>query len=162
MASCDLSAQNGADCPVHVAHLRPEGDRSSVFNRAFRFSEQLMIERFPEAVVLTLQLATADARRNLWIVKDSLKVETTCLPMFNARLQLDQVDSPDHFVHCSETELRHPAANLFRNKEEEVHDVLGRACKLLAQFGILRGDPDGASIEVALAHHDAAHGDQRR
>ena len=38
----------------------------------------------------------------------------------------------------------------------------GCALELLAQRGILGGDADRAGVEVALAHHDAAHGDQRR
>ena len=33
--------------------------------------------------------------------------------------------------------------------------------ELLAQGRVLGGDADRAGIEMALAHHDAAHGDQR-
>ena len=42
------------------------------------------------------------------------------------------------------------------------HDVLGLAGELLAQLRILRRDADRARVEVALAHHDAADGDERR
>ena len=34
--------------------------------------------------------------------------------------------------------------------------------ELLAQLGVLRGDADGAGVEVADAHHDAARHDERR
>ncbi len=34
--------------------------------------------------------------------------------------------------------------------------------EFLAKIGILRRDADGASVQVAFAHHDAAHRDQRR
>ena len=38
----------------------------------------------------------------------------------------------------------------------------GRAGEALAQHRVLRRDADRAGVEVALAHHDAAGGDQRR
>ena len=38
----------------------------------------------------------------------------------------------------------------------------GWPVKLLAQLRILRRDAHRTSVQVALAHHDAAHGDQRR
>ncbi len=40
--------------------------------------------------------------------------------------------------------------------------MLRFAAKLLAQLRILRRDADRTGVEVTLAHHDAAHGDQRR
>ena len=47
-------------------------------------------------------------------------------------------------------------------KKKKLIDVLGLAGELLAQLGVLRGDADRAGVEVALAHHDAAEGDERR
>ena len=38
----------------------------------------------------------------------------------------------------------------------------GVAGEALAQLRILRGDADGTGVQVADAHHNAAHGDQRR
>ena len=40
--------------------------------------------------------------------------------------------------------------------------MLGLSLKLLAEYRILRGNAHRTSIQVALAHHDAAHGDQGR
>ena len=57
---------------------------------------------------------------------------------------------------------RHVFAHLLGDEEEEVDDVLRLPGKALAQHRVLRGDAHRAGIEVALAHHDAAHGDQRR
>ena len=57
---------------------------------------------------------------------------------------------------------RHVLAHLLGDEEEVVDDVLGRALEALAQHRVLRGDADGAGVQVALAHHDAARGDQRR
>ena len=40
--------------------------------------------------------------------------------------------------------------------------MLGLALEALAQHRVLRGDADRAGVEMALAHHDAAGGDQGR
>ena len=40
--------------------------------------------------------------------------------------------------------------------------MLGIAGEAFAQLGVLGGDADRAGVEMADAHHDAAHGDQRR
>ena len=56
----------------------------------------------------------------------------------------------------------HEFAHLFGDEEEIVDDMLGLALEALAQFRILRGNADRAGVEMALAHHDAARGNQRR
>jgi hypothetical protein len=56
----------------------------------------------------------------------------------------------------------HELAHFLGDEEEVVDDVLGLALEALAQHRVLRGDADGAGVEVALAHHDAASRDQRR
>ena len=53
-------------------------------------------------------------------------------------------------------------AHLLGDELEEVHDELGLAGEALAQLGVLGRDADGAGVEVADAHHDAALDDQRR
>ena len=58
--------------------------------------------------------------------------------------------------------LRHQLAHFLGDEEEVVDDVLGLAGELLAQHRVLRRDADRAGVEVALAHHDAAGGDQGR
>ena len=59
-------------------------------------------------------------------------------------------------------ERGHHLAHFLGDEEEVVDDVLGLAGEALAQHRVLRGDADRAGVEVALAHHDAAGGDQRR
>ncbi len=82
--------------------------------------------------------------------------------MIDAGALLEHIDAADHLIEGAEAELRHVAAHLFGDEEEEIDDVLGRAGESGAQHGVLRGDADGAGVEMALAHHDAAHGDERR
>ena len=47
-------------------------------------------------------------------------------------------------------------------KKKKLMTCSGWPCEPLAQHGVLRGDADRAGVEVAFAHHDAAHRDQRR
>ncbi|HUC30584.1 MAG TPA: hypothetical protein VMR80_13390, partial [Candidatus Acidoferrum sp.] len=82
--------------------------------------------------------------------------------MINRGLDVEHIDPPNHFIYGAKTKFSHILANLFGDKEKEVDHVLGLALKLLSENGILRGNADRTSIEMALAHHDAAHRDQRR
>ena len=79
--------------------------------------------------------------------------------------QLDPVEHlhlPDHVVEGPVAHRRHQFAHLLGDEEEIIDHVLGLAGKALAQLRVLSGDPDRAGVEVALAHHNAAGGDQRR
>ena len=68
----------------------------------------------------------------------------------------------DRFFEGAEAECREVLAHLFGDELEEVHDELGLARELLAQFGVLRRDTDRAGVEVTHAHHDAARHHERR
>ena len=74
---------------------------------------------------------------------------------------IEHLHLADHFVEGAESQLRHQFADFLGDEEEEVDDVLGLAGEPLAQHRVLRCDPDRAGVEMALAHHDAAGGDQR-
>ena len=52
--------------------------------------------------------------------------------------------------------------SFFSDHEQVIHDVLGLAGELLAQFRILSRYADRTGIQVTLAHHDAAERDERR
>ncbi len=61
-----------------------------------------------------------------------------------------------------EAELRHDLAHFLGDEVEEVDDVFGLTGELLAQLGVLGGDAHRARVEVADAHHHAAHDDEGR
>jgi hypothetical protein len=67
----------------------------------------------------------------------------------------------NHLVDGSETELGHDGSELVGNIVEEVDDVLGSSSELLAKLRILGSDTNRASVQMALAHEDTAHSDER-
>ena len=90
------------------------------------------------------------------------EVEALRLPVIDGGPRLEHVDAAHHLLELAEAELRHDLAQVLRDEAHEVHGVLGLAGELLAQPRILRGHARRAGVEVADAHHDAAHRHQRR
>lgn len=75
---------------------------------------------------------------------------------------VSRLDGADGFVEAAETELGEVFADLLGDELEEVHDVVGLTGVALAQGRVLDGHADGAGVEVADAHHDAAGDDEGR
>jgi hypothetical protein len=67
----------------------------------------------------------------------------------------------NHLVDGAETELSHDGTELIGHVVEEVDDVLGRTLELLTKLRILSSNTNRAGIQVALAHKDAAHSNER-
>ncbi len=124
--------------------------------------DQLVIERLVEAVILRLDAAARHAAGHRRVVQNGRKVDALGLPVVQGLARFQHVDAAHHFIESAEAHLRHVAAHLFGDEEEEIDDVLGRALELGAQRRVLRGDAHRAGVQMALAHHDAAHGHQRR
>ena len=163
----DLARQHRAGRAVAV------GDRDRLLRiglvaRARRRSrladelDQLVVEHLVEAVVLALGIPDRDAVLDLRLVEQPAEVEPARLPVADRAVLVEVVGLADQLVERAEAHLRHQLAHLLGDEEEEVDDVLGLALELRAQHGVLRGDADGARVEMALAHHDAAGRDQRR
>ena len=72
-----------------------------------------------------------------------------------------QVRPAHQVVHGPDAQLCHDLPQLLRDKQHEIHDVLGLAGKAAPELRILGGDAHGAGVHIAHPHHDAAHGDKR-
>ena len=121
-----------------------------------------MVERAQQAVVLFFAVVARDVGGHVRLMEDAREIEAARLPVVDARAHVEQVGAADQIVDAADAELRHQLARFLGDEEQEIDDVLGLARELLAQLRILRGDADRAGIQMALAHHDAALGDQRR
>ncbi len=73
---------------------------------------------------------------------------------------LEQVGPADDVVEALGAQRGEDRPDLLAHLGEVVDDVIGAALEAGPQLGILGRDPDGAGVEVADAHHDAAGGDQ--
>jgi hypothetical protein len=78
------------------------------------------------------------------------------------RPRVEELGAADHLLETPYAEPGHPFAHFLGDEEEIVDDVLGLALEALDELRVLRGDADRAGIQVALAHHDAALGHERR
>ena len=139
-----------------------EIDRCARVERWAAALDQLVVERDLEAVFLLAHAAPRHGRGQTRLVQQRLQVEPLGLPVGHGALDVEAVHAADHLVHRPEAELGHQLAHLLGDEAEEVFDELGRAVELLAQHRILCRDANRAGIQMADAHHDAAHHDQRR
>src|ERR1051326_7335985 len=144
---------------MHIAHGQVYFHRAQTQQRIERMFDQLMVKRVVQAVLLGMNAASRHPGWHGRIVQYRGEVETSPLPMLNSRLNVEHVDTTDHLVHGAEAELGHVLSHLLGEEEKEVDHLLGLPFELLAQSGVLSCNADGASVEVAFTHHDAAHRD---
>jgi hypothetical protein len=88
------------------------------------------------------------------------QVKSIGFPVPDGIFRFKTVDATDHVVHLPEAQIGHDASSVLGDHEQIVHDVFRLAGEFPPQHGILRRDADRARIQMALSHHDAAHGDQ--
>ena len=81
--------------------------------------------------------------------------------MLNRLVHIQSINSTNHLVDRAKTEFCHDLSRFFGDHEQIVDHVFRFAFEFLTQLFILRRDPNGASVQMALAHHDAAERNQR-
>jgi hypothetical protein len=121
-----------------------------------------VVERAIEPVVLFFAMEARDFRWHRRLIEDARKVQAARLPVIDAGAGVEQIRAADQLLEAADAELRHDAPHFVGDEEHEIDDVLGLAIEFRAQQRVLRRDADRAGIEMALAHHDASGGDQRR
>src|SRR6187399_2107049 len=98
---------------------------------------------------------------NVWRIKDFGKIDALGFPVVDGGSNAQLLHAPYHLIDGSETELRHDLAQVFGNEAHEIDNVRWVTHETLSKFRVLRGDTNGAGIEMADAHHDASESDQR-
>ena len=161
-AAGDFAADDGADHAMHVPdrqvgpHLLFALDR-----RLAELAQHGVVQRFLQAVVLGNLAEPAHLRRDFGLVKDAGEIQAPGLPMIHRLLDLEAVGPADHLVELAETKLGHQLAHFLGDEPHEVDDMLRFAREAFAQLRVLGGHAHRAGVEVADAHHDAAHRHQR-
>ncbi len=112
------------------------------------------------SIVLFLDVVDGDGGGDVGSGEDDGEVEGAGFPVRRDVHEFQHVAAADHVGDGAEAELGHDFAELFGDEEHVVDDVLGLALEFAAEVGVLGGDADGAGVEVADAHHDAAGGDE--
>ena len=160
----DFMAENRADCAIRVDDVELGADFRAAFNRRPREVEQLgPIKRQLKPVVLPAGAMGVDAvMRLLDRRQQAREVEAIRLPVLDRGIGIENIDAADQFLDCAEAQFSHHLPRVFSHHEQVVHDVLRFAGEFLPQDRVLRCDADGARIEMALPHHDAAERDQGR
>ena len=164
VAAGHLGAEQGADGAVDVAHGQFESHRMRVLESALGELDQRPVQRLIQAVVLISHpssLGQLGAVRVGGHGEHRTQVEALALPVGDAPVGVEHLGVADGLVEAAKPELGQVVPDVFGDEPEEVLDELGFAVESGAQFGVLGGDSDGAGVEVADPHHDAAGHHQR-
>src|SRR5574337_738555 len=122
-----LAREHRADRAVDVAHALHELHRLAALDRRPAFLDQLDVERALQAVLLHVDMAARQLRRQLRLVEDAAEVQAARLPVRDALLRVEQVRAAEQVVEPADAQLRHDAARLLGDEEEVIDDVLGLA-----------------------------------
>ena len=156
----DLGGQLGADRPLRVADRVLELQLLAHFEEALGVLDDLRVEGFGH-LVAALKRAVDRVVAGIGARQQRIQVEVVEVGGTAADLH-QQVGAPDDLVERARAQRGQNLAHLLGHEAEQIHHLLRRTGELLAQRRVLGADPDRAGVRVALAHHDAAHGDQGR
>ena len=163
-------AQDGTHAAVDVGDVGMEANRTQVRTRIGRIGhKQRGVERLVELAVRSHlgQEVTAVGARNMGTelagraCQDGRKIQQVGLAVARHLDLAQALGMADHLVDGAEAQTRHDLAQLLGNKEHKVLDVLGLAAEAVTQAAVLRGDAGRAGVLLAVALHEATHGDKR-
>ena len=164
MAPRDLARQDPADGAVDVAHRdRPEPHGLAALERRCAAADELPVERVVEhrAPAGRVRPRGASAGRS----GAFSTIDRSTRRAFQCSIASSMSSSSVRPI-MSWTRRTPSEAMIWRTssaiKHQVVDDVLRRAAEAISQLRILRRDPHRTGVQVADAHHDAAHRDQRR
>lgn len=89
------------------------------------------------------------------------QIEQVCLAVARDLDLAQALGMADHLVDGAEAQARHDLAQLLGHKEHKVLNVLGLTAEAVTQAAVLRSDAGRAGVLLAVALHEATHGDER-
>ncbi len=157
-----LPRQHRTDGAVDVADLMLDAHRFAAFQCRSGGGDELIVQRAIQVVILLFAIMDRHAGLRHHLVQHARQVDALRLPVVDGVACIQLVHATDHLAEAAEAKLRHQFAHFLGDVEEEVDDAFRCTGEARAQHRVLRGDTDRTRIQVALAHHDAAGGNQRR
>jgi len=146
-----LVGQQGTHHPVDVNHWQFDADLLGMVDSRLRLANDFVVERQFQQVILLDGLHGADIGTGFFRRgEDTGQIDTAGLPVVDCAVHFQHVAAAHHLADGAKTQFRHDFPQIFRQHKQVVDHVLGFALEL------------GAGVEVTLAHHDAAEGNQRR
>ena len=154
----DMTAGPRANGAVRVAHGIGKLHLFAVVKEPRAVLDDFCVKRIGH-VVAGFRAVIGDLRRA--IDGDQQRVKIKVIQMRRAARNLTkQIRPTDDFIHRPRANAGQNLAHFLGVEGDQVHHLIRRAGKFLAQFGVLGADAHGAGVRLALTHHDAAHRDQ--
>ena len=157
-ATGQVGGELGPDRAVRVADRVGELHLLRHFERIVGVADDLLVEsvghRDPALARRVTGVAAGVRLGQQWVEVEI--VEIGAAPADLAQ----EVGAPDDLVERRSPERCQDLAHLLADEGEQVDHLLRRTLELGAERRVLRADAHRAGVAVALAHQDAAHGDQ--
>ena len=159
----DLVTQQSAHRAMGIVDGQLEFHAFALLQCRLAEPDQVGIVQSPvEPVILgSLAVNTDVLTRLLCRRQQRREIKTAGFPMRDGRIELKYIDTTNHLVECSKTQLGHDPPHLFGHQKQIIHYVFRSSMELFTQDGILGCNSHRTGIEVALAHHDAPKSNQR-
>ena len=159
----DLAGDAGADGEVAVADGGRYVHRLAPFDGGEDLWEELLVQRRIGSVVALLNVAPRRDVGRVDVDEDGVPGQAAAAMAGGQAAGHQQVHPADDVVQAGVAQDGQDVAHLLGHEGEVVDDHLRRAAKApLDEVLALRGDAGGTGVEVALAGHVAAQGDDGR
>ena len=94
------------------------------------------------------------------LVQQAAEIQQSGFGLFFHRFRFDEVRASHDIFQSRESHFRQVFTDLLGQEAEIVYYVLVMSAEVAAQYRVLGSHPDGTSVGVALAHHDASQYDK--
>jgi hypothetical protein len=151
IATADLVRQSSTQATVGVYDVTLDSAGKTLLQSKLRFSNELVVKTSVETVVLFADIVGGHTRAKR-VSRGENKREVNLLLLRGAGVvpDLEKLGTTNHLVDGADTQLGHDSTQLIGDIVEEVDDVFGGTLELLAEFRVLSGNTDRASVEVAF------------
>ncbi len=156
----DFAGEFGADAAVDVFDVVTEGEFAASAQGGFGILEDDVVERAVFVPVVALPgVVAGEVGVEFVDGEEAGEVDGVDAAVACAALA-QEVGATNEFIHGAHSEAGHDFAHFLGDGVEVVDDHFGAAFEFGAEAVVLGGDADGTGVEVALAHIDAAQGDE--